>query len=229
MRALIYSTVLAMASADWAAAQVIFTFDGLNRDIPDGSSVGIVDSRAISGAGAGIAHLAVTLSISGRGFGANNGDLYATLVLNDTPGFSVLLNRPGREGENPVGYGDNGLNLRLDDGSDEDIHTYQMDLIGPLGTAPLTGVWQPDGRHVDPADALDTSPRTAQLSSFVGLDPNGIWTLFVADVEPGGTARLDSWGLVITPVPEPNGVGTLAAWTLALFGTWLRLAQRRVL
>jgi hypothetical protein len=43
----------------------------------------------------------------------------------------------------------------------------------------------------------DLDPRTAFLSSFKGLDPNGEWTLFVADLSAGNISTLVSWGLNI--------------------------------
>jgi hypothetical protein len=59
----------------------------------------------------------------------------------------------------------------------------------------LTNSWAPDGRNVDPALVLDTDSRTDLLSSFNELDPNGSWSLFIADLEPGDTSTLVSWGL----------------------------------
>ncbi|MCB1127878.1 MAG: hypothetical protein KDM81_15395, partial [Verrucomicrobiae bacterium] len=35
------------------------------------------------------------------------------------------------------------------------------------------------------------------LSVFEGLDPNGIWTLFLADMEPGAVHQLIGWGLTV--------------------------------
>ena len=45
--------------------------------------------------------------------------------------------------------------------------------------------------------------RTAALSSFAETSPNGTWTLFVADTELNGTAKLDSWSVSMEAVPEP--------------------------
>ncbi len=68
-------------------------------------------------------------------------------------------------------------------------------------------MWQPDGRAVDPAVVLDSPPRSACLSSFDGLDRNGTWNLFVADLAAGDVAQLDSRSLTITAsdaIPEPS-------------------------
>jgi subtilisin-like proprotein convertase family protein len=51
---------------------------------------------------------------------------------------------------------------------------------------------------------LNTDARPAMLADFIGLDPNGNWTLFVADQNPGDTSTLQSWTLTITAVPEPS-------------------------
>jgi subtilisin-like proprotein convertase family protein len=66
------------------------------------------------------------------------------------------------------------------------------------------------------------------LSSFDGSDPNGDWTLFIADTSPVGIGTLESWSLDIT------GTGTGATVpdsgsTLALFGmsAGLLLALKR--
>jgi subtilisin-like proprotein convertase family protein len=87
----------------------------------------------------------------------------------------------------------------------------------------LTGTFQPDARNTSPLTVLANTGRTDFLSSFNGLDPNGDWTLFVADVSGGDTHTLVSWGLEATgPIPEP-GTTTL----LALGGLGLLLAAWR--
>lgn len=122
----------------------------------------------------------------------------------------MLLNRPGRSALDLAGSGSSGFDITLSDDAVTDIHN-----IGPSGH--ISGLFQPDARDEDPFDALDTSPRTAFLSSFQGLDANGSWTLFVADNAAGDQSTLLGWGLTITGVPEPSralllilGLGGLA-------------------
>ena len=67
----------------------------------------------------------------------------------------------------------------------------------------LTGTWQEDGRNVDPNAVTDASARSAFLSSFNHLDPNGTWTIFFADMSSGDQSTFGSWSLEITAVPEP--------------------------
>ncbi|MCP5516189.1 MAG: PEP-CTERM sorting domain-containing protein [Verrucomicrobiales bacterium] len=195
---------LALLAAEGAAAVIEFT--GLDLSIPDGSSSGLVNSQTITPgqASGSITGLKVRLDIGGVApGGAFNGDLYATLQ-HASGAFAVLLNRPGRTDADPWGYGDNGLSVTFDDsGAAPDIHTYQVTLGGSAG-GPVTGVWGSDGRAVDPGVVTDAAPRLALLTDFAAIEASGRWTLFLADLDPGGQSRLDAWGLefAFTPIPE---------------------------
>ena len=50
------------------------------------------------------------------------------------------------------------------------------------------------------------------LDALNGLNPNGSWVLFLADLSGGGQSTITSWDLDITAVPEPANVamGTFA-------------------
>jgi subtilisin-like proprotein convertase family protein len=184
--------------------------------IPDNNPVGWTDTRTLSGITATtITDVNVRLSLTG-GF---NGDLYA--YLQHTSGISILLNRPGKTATDAFGYGDSGMNVTFDDAAAGDIHNYQL-----VGGSILGGAsWQPDGRAVSPLTVVDTSPRTAMLSGFNGLNPNGTWTLFVADLSGGAVSTVASWGLEISAVPEPGqSVGTMLLLSSALM---LRIRPRR--
>jgi len=190
--------------------------------IPDGNANGVADTEVFSFAGAtSIDSLQVTLNIAGGW----NGDYYAYLRHGGS-GFAVLLNRPGVTGTNAYGYGDSGINVVFsDNATNGDIHFYQ-NVLNPQG-AGLTGLWQPDGRNVDPGVVTGGSSRDAMLSSFRGLDPNGSWTLFVADLSPGGIGTLQSWGLSVTAevVPEPGMVGVLGMGLGVALLWWRRQAS----
>ena len=170
----------------------------------------------------------VTLTISGIG-AMVNGDIHA--YLTHETGISILLNRTGFRSGTFLGYDDNGFsNVTLDDSAANGIHVYRLSLTGghdnpitPYPSPLANTAWQPDARNIpatSPGAAFDTAPRTAMLNSFNGLNPSGQWTLFVADLATGGAATLNSWGVEITAVPEPQyyalavGVGLLgfAAW-----------------
>ena len=190
--------------------------------VPDNSIVGAADTHIFSSAIFSISEVRVGLTISGTpGSGdAFNGDLYA--YLTHSSGFAVLLNRPGRTAGNSDGYADSGFAVTFADATPSaDIHNYR--LFAPITSGPLTGTWNSDGRAVSPLLALDTTPRGAFLTSFNGVNPNGEWTLFVADLSPAGTARVESWRLEVTgeATPEPS------AALLALAGTATLLAHRR--
>jgi subtilisin-like proprotein convertase family protein len=192
----------------------------VNLPIPDNSSSGLVSSKDFTSSITRLGNVNVTLNISGN----FNGDLFG--YLSHDSGFSVLLNREGRSATSSLGYSDGGMNVTLSDSAvNGDIHTYRLKLSGNNNTAlngPLTGTWLPDARNVDPGSVLDTSARTAFLNSFYTLNPNGKWTLFLADLSPGGTSTLVSWGLEVTTIPEPANV-TL----MVLGGFGLLFASRR--
>jgi subtilisin-like proprotein convertase family protein len=199
--------------------------------IPDGDINGVSDTFNVASAYTQINSLRVILNISAPGGDGFNGDLYLTLA-HDT-GYSVLLNRVGRRSGSAFGYGDSGFfDVIFDDAAPNgDVHAYRTKATGSQTTplaGPLTGTYQPDGRAVDPDAVLDTSPRTAMLSSFLGLAPNGDWTLFVADVSSGGVSRLENWSLeingeIFTAIPEPS---TFLAGALLLV-PMLGLLRRR--
>lgn len=203
-RLLLAATALMLtAFANNSLAQTVDTyrFSAVNRPVPDGHASGLSDRRTIDSSVARISRLRVTLSITGE----FNGDLYAYLrhVTPGTTNFCVLLNRPGKSATLPSGYADSGLTVTLDDAAPAgDIHNYRS--TSPVAAAtPLAGSWQPDGRNTNPQTVLETSPRGTTLGSFIGADPDGEWTLFVADLEAGGTNLLASWELEVTGPTAP--------------------------
>lgn len=186
-----------------------------NVSIPDNNLVGVASVQTIATPILSISNVSVTLNISG-GF---VGDLYGYLTYGNQ--LAILLNREGRTASNPFGYLDSGLNVTLSDAAaNGDIHSYRL-VSNPNGGI-LTGLWAPDARNTHPFSSLDTTPRTAFLSSFTGLNPNGDWTLYLADVSPVGSSTLNGWSLeVVGVVPEP------ATWYLLGAGAFLALCLRR--
>ncbi|MBC8002949.1 MAG: Ig-like domain repeat protein, partial [Opitutaceae bacterium] len=177
------------------------SFTNLNRTIPDGNYSGLSDVRAVSSAVANMTALRVKLKVAGE----FNGDLYGYLrfVGGGVTNFCVLLNRVGRTASTSAGYDDSGFDIIFDDAAlSTNIHSYRAVTNLPAGT-PLTGAWRPDGRKVDPATALDSSAITTTLGSFTGTDATGDWTLFLADVEAGGTNLLVGWELEISGQTRP--------------------------
>jgi subtilisin-like proprotein convertase family protein len=199
---------LALVAGTCGAATISETFT-VGTSVPDNSNIGLADYRTISAPGmTAIESLSVTLNITGGW----NGDLYAQLVHDS--GFVVLLNRPGRSTGNSDGAGSVGMFITLVDDATQDVHTD----LAAVGMA--TGTFQPDARTEDPLLVTDTSFRSAFLSSFTGLDPNGTWALFFADQSPGAVSTLDSWTLAITAIPEPSQALLALVGTLALTVRW---------
>jgi subtilisin-like proprotein convertase family protein len=198
--------------------------------IRDGNLNGYQNSQAVSGLSGPITDLNVTLEISG-GF---NGDFYAFLTHSDTT--TILLNRVGRNSSHSLGYPDAGFGpgapanaFTLDDQASTDVHLYRNGAFSLNGSGQLTGSWQPDGRTLDPlspASVFDSAARPAILNSFNGIDPNGLWTLFIADVSSGGEGSLVSWGLQITTVPEPTDVTFVFLGLLVFLRGRAALARR---
>lgn len=217
---------LTLALAAGPALAQSFVFNVNNGFIPDANGAGFADVRTVATTTVSIDTLEVRVNLSGVGSGAYNGDLY--LSLQHDSGFAVLLNRPGRTAEELFGAWDDGFNVTFAVADTlGDIHNYRS-VLG-LGNddvlSPLTGRWQADGRNVDPSVVLDSSPRTAGLESFHGVNPNGEWTLFVADLSSGGLAQVQSWELMIQPlavIPEPSTTAALAGGALVAFAVWRR-------
>jgi hypothetical protein len=198
----------------------IFSYDNLNVAIRDNDPNGVQNSQTVTGLAGSIAGFQVTLDIAGTGAGgAFNGDYFAELV-NDTGGFAVLLNRAGMSSGNLLGNGDNGFSITFSDTAANDIHLYQNYPDSFNSDGQLTGTWQPDGENISPLSAPSAfdaalSQQTAMLSSFDGENPNGTWTLFLADLSQGGTGQLVNWSLDITTVPEPARNKIFAAGLVA--------------
>ena len=211
MRPLSLSLFLLMTAATLTpAATVITETYNVSALIPDNNDVGFADIRTISAPGlTEIVDVNVGLVFSGGW----NGDLYAYLVHES--GFSVLLNRVGRTGGTLDGSASSGMNITLDDEALNEAH------VSFANTGVVTGTYQPDARETDPLLVLDTDVRTAKLDSFIGLDPNGTWTLFVADQSAGETSTLQTWSLTITAIPEPGSA------VLGLLGTAVMMRRRR--
>ncbi len=197
---LLVPLLLAVGSAP-LAAQVAQTnsFGSLNAVIPPGDPSGLINVQTVSSPITNLASVQVSLCVSGN----FNGDLYGYVrhVQGGVTNFCVLLNRAGRTASNGWGFADSGFNVLFADGAPAgDVHTYQAS-ASPAAGAPLTGLWQPDGRSADPAVVLDTSPRTTFLGSFTNCNPNGTWTLFLASISCGSTNTLVSWGVLLAGVP----------------------------
>jgi subtilisin-like proprotein convertase family protein len=172
-----------------AQAAIVINNDWtVNTAIPDGSPVGMTAYQTFQNLnGNAISSVNVDLNISG----GYNADLVGYLTLQDANGNTateILLNRVGTTPANPFGSSGSGFNVTLSDSG-----TVNGNIHGAAGLP--TGTWQPDS-----ANSLN--------GTFGGLTANGTWTLYLADMSlGGGTSILNSWGLDVSVVPEPAGVG----------------------
>ena len=206
MKTLILLAGLGLGAAVHTSA-ALCTFSGFENggNIPDGNVNPWSDTRTLSGlAGTAITSVSVWLNVSG-GF---NGDLYCYLSYNGV--LVPLLNRPGVGANSAYGYSNAGLDVTFTDAAANNIHFYGSGSIA--GGAP----WKPDGRTINPVTSLPAefdAAGTVTFGAFSGMNPNGDWTLAVADVSGGGgQATVENWGLDIEAVPEPVNVA------LGLFG-----------
>ena len=102
------------------------------------------------------------------------------------------------------------VTLAGDPGGYDDIHWTEFPTSG--------GTYAPDGREISPGMPPSSAPDfdadgTIGFSAYNGMDPNGTWTLFIADMAGGDQLKLVSWSLQITAVPEPVNVA------LGVFGS----------
>ncbi len=220
MRKLIALVLLVLlgAAAPLLQAQTTesFTFT-TNRVVPDGDASGLADVRNISSTIGTITSVKVRLKVAGE----FNGDLYG--YLRHTNGITVLLNRPGKNAAGALGYDDSGFDVTFQTGaSNGDIHTYQ-NVMTPSTGSPLTGIWEPDGRDEDPDSVTNATPRNTSLTNFNNLAASGEWTLYLADMESGGTNMLTEWSLDITGIAYPTLTWTNPA--NIVYGTALSATQ----
>jgi subtilisin-like proprotein convertase family protein len=218
----------ALLIAAGAQAQTVTNsfYQVVNAVIPDDNPNGIASSIAVSGVSGAISGISVTLDIT-NGY---NGDLYGFLVNSNGGAFSVLLNRVGVQSGNAFGYSDSGFHVTLTDTAINNLHFYQSVSYTLDTSGALTGIWGVDGRNIDPATnaaTLGSTSPTATLSQFVGTNPNGEWTLFLADSSGGYQSTLQAWQLQIESVPEPTGSRLMVvSAALAAIYVWRRNKRR---
>ena len=174
----------------------------LNLGIPDGNPCGMASEITVSGAGRAVSHVTVTLNVAG----GRSGDLYAYLSYHGT--LVTLVNRVGTGGGDAFGSADSGFNNVTLGSTGSDVHW------ASAGGGALTGSYLAVGRQIDPLSATASFKANGTVTldgSFAGVNPNGTWTLFIADLSTGGTSTLEGWSLDITALPDhspaPGRVG----------------------
>ena len=200
-------TILALQNVTLAASSANLTFgeslnleggvneilrkdQAVNQAIADLNPAGLSRTLTISGASALRPYqVELDLLIEGTGYGAALGDYYAYLRHTSADGVnqqtSVILNRLGVTPSDPTGSLADGINAIFSSATEANLAA----AVDP-SSGPLTGRYQASG-----------------LSALGEMDPNGTWTLFVADQSQGGTGRLAGWGLKLTEVPMIGSTG----------------------
>jgi subtilisin-like proprotein convertase family protein len=210
--------MMVWAGAAWAQTSETNFMFSVNQLVPDANRNGMFMTTNLNISGGVISNVTVSLDITG----GYNGDLYAFLS-GPNGGFAVLLNRVGVSNDaSSFGYGNHGFDIVLSDSAANDVHYYQSGSYTTNGSGQLLGTWMPDGRNIVPQSApslFGSTAPTALLGSFVGTDPNGVWTLFLADLSVGAQSTMVSWSLDIITVPEPQT--WMIAGMAALFGGFM--------
>jgi subtilisin-like proprotein convertase family protein len=205
---LLLTTMLMMATASRAA---LFTASP-NALVPDNDPNGYVSTINVSGLASSLQTATVSFNI----LGGYNGDFQVFLAYNGQ--LLTLLNRVGTPGF-ANGYDNAGFDITVSDAGTAGLHDYRDHSPTYNGNNQLTGTWQPD------------SGGATFASRFENMDPNGAWSLLVADLNQGDQGTLVSWSLDITAVPEPatTALGIFAgAWGLTMgFRALRRRAARK--
>jgi subtilisin-like proprotein convertase family protein len=184
------STIALCLIASPALASTFNSTD-VPKPIPDNNATGISSIVNVSGIGS-VTDVNLVLSDLQH---TSIPDLHIELQAPD--GTQTVLMLAFTEGGILTGLGtpDNFTNTVFDDQAATNLRD---------GTAPWTGSFNVNfGSILNP------------LSSFNGLNGDGVWTLFVSDRANVDVGSLNAWGLEITgngAVPEP------ATWALALIG-----------
>ena len=174
MKLSILKTALALAVSGGLTVQAgIYNYNGSAYNIPDGNPSGPYSQITVSGEASSLSDISVAINVSG----GYNGDLYAYLSYNGA--LVPLLNRIGLSSGNTFGASGVGMNVTLsDNGGYGNIHT--------AGAGVLGGTWQADGQTTPPlSSASSFKPNggsTTLDGTFGTMNPNGVWTLFFADV-----------------------------------------------
>lgn len=195
--------LLALATPARADITVNYGFT-TNASIPDGNGQ-YTTSHTLGGI-ATYNNVSVNLTLSSPNGGNPMwlGDMYSTLTYglpSETERTAVLLNRPGRDNNDPFGSSLSSLNVTLDDSAS---HT------NIWATTSTTGTFNSDGRlGVNPYGAgvaFSNGDRGNTLTSLNGsAQTSNNFTLLMADTESSGLARLDSWGMAVTGTAAGSG------------------------
>ena len=188
MAAAIVGTVLGSGHPAQATLSDFSTSDGITYTGGGSSLSQVIPDNTAAGVAYSINFGTSGLNISDISVtlnlsGGYNGDIYA--YLSHGSQSVVLLNQITGAANS------SGFNITLVEGTGSSIQT----AAGMAGQT-LTG----------------TYTANQNLVSFNNTDPNGSWTIFFADLNPGDTSTLNGFSISMTAVPEP------ITWALGIFG-----------
>ncbi len=175
-------------------APVTFTYSGPVVAIPDNNAAGANATIVVSGLTGNISRVqfrftgaACTAAIGATTVGLNHtwvGDLIGTLRHPDATSV-IMFNRIGVSASSTVGNsGNNFCQTLFDDAATTSIQSFPASSAGE----PFTGTFAP------------ANP----LAGFNGRNPNGTWTLNVADRAGADTGSIRSFELIITTTLPPT-------------------------
>lgn len=122
----------------------------------------------------------------------------SVLLVSPTGERALVLSRAG--GGSPI----SGVNLTFDDNASA--------TLSHSATA-VSGTYKPSAYESQPVflSPAPAGPYSTQLSSVNGIDPNGVWSLYIIDDRQGdGGSLAQGWGLEITAVKTVNPLADLA-------------------
>ncbi len=179
----------------------------LNVLIPDNNLSGVASQVNFNSAISQITSVTVTVNVAGappNDPNAWDGDYVAYLEYDSV--LVYLLQNPGTP---PYGSPGNGFNITFSDAagvnplnltSDPNLNT----------TATISGTYNPAGN----------------LGAFNGLNPNGTWTMFIADTSAGDIGTLTSWSMSVAGLPDSAGTFLLLTIGVGLLGLYSAHSMR---
>lgn len=209
---IVFSIGLFLLNGWSAATAAIYTsasYSGPAYTVPDGNPNGVWSSIIVNGARPAVLDVTINLNITG----GYNGDLYAYLSYNGQ--LVPLLNRVGVNSDNRFGADGSGMDVLLSDSAPVNIHAAVNGF--------LNGNYRIDGQNLSPlSPAANFNANGGSITlnqTFGGINPNGTWTLFVADlVSSSGSSTVNGWTLNITAVPEPGIASLVVLGAIAFAG-----------